>query len=184
MNGNVVALPAEFLERGRVPRLLADSPGAVHREVGIVAVNLHAKRDRRIRDFRADGAEADDTELLAANFRSDKLLLALLGFLRDIGRILMRRNPVHGRDYVSRGKQHLANHKFLHAVCVCAGRIKDHHALLGEALQGDVVDTRSRPRHGQSRRAEFLLVHVRGAHQDALCLLPCLRQRKVREQAL
>ena len=96
----------------------------------------------------------------------------------------MRRNPVHSRNYVSRGKQHLADHKFLHAVCVCAGRIKDHHALLGKALQGDVVDTRARPRHGQSRRAEFLLVHVRGANQYAVRFLLTLRQRKVRKQAL
>ena len=96
----------------------------------------------------------------------------------------MRRNPMHGGNHVSRGEQHLTNHKFFHAVCICTGRIKDHHAFLRETLQRNVVDPGPRSRNGQGRFSQFLLVHVRGANQYAVRFLLTLRQRKVRKQAL
>ena len=134
MNRDVIALSAEFLERSRMARLFCDPPGAVYREVGIVAVDLHAERNRRIRDFRADGAEADDAELFAADFRADKLLFPLLGKFCDIRLAFLFPQPFDRREHIARGEQKAAEHKLLDAVCIGPGGIKDDNAFLGKAL--------------------------------------------------
>src|ERR1700730_11847532 len=52
----------EILDRERLLDACGQLPGALHRELRIVAENLHPEAERGIGGFHADGAKADDAE--------------------------------------------------------------------------------------------------------------------------
>ena len=181
---DVVAGCAELVQAGGMPHLAGQSPGAVDGKVGIIAVDIHAKIDGRIRDFRADGPEADDAQLLAADLRSDKLLLSLLAVLRHRRAVRNAADPLDAGDHVSGGDQHCAEHQLLHAVRVGAGGIEHHDALFRALLQRDVVDACAGSGDGQHVFRDLHLFHVRGTDQNSVRLLKILRQPVVIEKAV
>ena len=62
---------------------LEKAPGRIHRDIRIVAVNLHAQASGGVGHQDADGAQADNAQLLALDLRADKSALALFHGLAD-----------------------------------------------------------------------------------------------------
>ena len=58
--------------------------------------------------------------------------------------------------------------ELLHRVGVRPGRVEDDDALLGAALDRDVVDAGPRAGDGQKAVSELKLVEVRGAHHEGV----------------
>ena len=124
-------------------------PGRVYGNIGVIAVDFHAQVDGRVGHTDADGAQADDAQLLAPDLGTRELFLLLFRHFGDIGILPVGPDPVHAFHNVTGSQQHAREDQLLDAVGVGAGRIEDDNTFLGASVQGDVVDARARPGNGQ-----------------------------------
>ena len=143
--------------------------GVLHRQVGIVAVDVHPQLHRRIGHFYAHGAQTDDAQVLAHELRPHELALLLLHQLLHVpvgvGEIP---GPLDAPDHVPGGQQQRTDHQLLHGVGVGAGGVEDHDTRLGAPIDGNVVGAGAGPGNGPEVGAERHLVHIGGAHQNAV----------------
>ena len=78
---DVIALLIHLVQRGGEVHRAGQPPGVLHREVGVIAVDLHAQLAGGVGHQNADGAQAHHAQGLALDFRPGELPLALLNEL-------------------------------------------------------------------------------------------------------
>ena len=170
VDGDVVALGADVVEARHVVYILGKAPSGVDRHVGVVAVHVHAQLNCSVGNKRADGAQADDAELLAQDLAAGKRLLGLLGGLGDVLVVGVLAAPGGAVDDAAAGQEHAAQHELLHRVGVGAGGVEHDDALVGAALERDVVHARAGAADGQQALGELGLVQLRAAYEHAVGL--------------
>ena len=103
----------------------------VYRQIGIIAVHVHAPVQRQIRHQRADCPKADHAQRLAVEFRTDKGGFAPLHHFRHFQPFRrLFAHPAHGPRHVAGGHQHSAENQLFHGVGVRPRRVEDRHARL------------------------------------------------------
>jgi hypothetical protein len=140
VDGEVVAAPAEVVEAVHAMHLARHVPRVGDREVGVVAVDVHAEGYAGVGDMRADGAQSDDADALAHDLASHEGLLRGLRLLVDVVVVGMLAAPVDAAEDVARADQDETHDQLLDGVRVGSRRVEDDDAVLGIALVGDVVD--------------------------------------------
>ena len=175
VDGDVVGRLHERREIGGKMHPAVDHPRALDGDEGVVADDVHAEAERVVGDHRADRAQTDDAQRLAAHFLSDELSLALFDELSDILLPLQGLRPVGAFNDLSAAQEEFAQDELFHGIGVGAGRIEDDDALLRTFVDGDVVDARARARHGEEIFAEGIVVHREGAKDDAFGILYAVR---------
>ena len=137
----------------------------VHREEGIVAVDIHAQRNGGIGHNGADGAQADDADGLFIKLRADKGGFALFhhgGNLNAGGRLLPY--PADGAGNIAGTDEHGADHQLLDGVGVGTGGGEHGDARLRTAVQRDIIDADACPRDGQQTGVELHVQQLGGAN--------------------
>jgi len=168
VDGDEVAFRIDGADVGDVLDATVEAPGRVDREERIEAVGLHAEPCGGVGDGRTDGPEADDAELLARELGTRKAVLGLLGLLAHVRVIAVLADPLVAADDVAAGEQHPSEDELLHGVCVGAGRVEDDDALIGAAVDGDVVHPGTGSRDGQEGLRKLDLVEVGASHEDGV----------------
>ena len=121
-------------------------PGMLHRQIGVIAIDLHAQLGGGVCHQNADGPQAHNAQSLPLNFRPGKLALALLNQLFHLVALTLQGfHPVHGRHNFPGGQEQRGQHQLFHSVGVGAGGIEHHNALFQTFVNGNVVDRRLRP---------------------------------------
>ena len=163
---------------------VVEVPRGVDRQVGVVAIDLHAELNRRVRDLLTDCAKPDDAEFLALNLRAGERLLRLLRRLADRRVRRVRLHPLNAADDVAAREQHRGNHEFLHAVRIRPRRVEHDDALLRVFGVGDVVHARTRTGDRQQILAGHEFVHLRRTDERGIRVRKVLRPGIVVGQVL
>ncbi len=137
---------------------------------------MHAKATAGICDHRADGAKANDTEVLASKLAAGEVLLGLLGLLAHIGIVGVLLDPLDAAHDVTGSEQKAGNDHLLDGVGVGTGGVKDDDAVLCAALDGDVVDASASAGDGQKVTRKVNLVEARRTHHDGMRALELVGQ--------
>ena len=182
MDRDDIAVLVDIIHIQYMVHIAAQIPRRIHRYIRIIAVNFHAQMLRRVRHPHADGAQADDAELLALQLCPGKFLFLLLCRLRDVRVVLLGLHPLDAAHHVAGCEQHTGNHKLLHAVGIRPRRVEYHDALLRALLQWDIVDAGSRPRHRQKIFRQIHLMHGRASDQNTVRLRYLVRLRVIRRK--
>ena len=168
MDGQIIALGQHVAQTDAVFDATGQAPRGIDGDIRVVAQHLHAQSHSGVCHPGTDGAQTDDAQRFAAQFGADKLLLALFYILGDGGAALETLRPVDGIHHVAAAGYQRTHHQFGHSVGVGARRVKDHDALLGAFVDGDVVGARTRTGDGQQGVRQRHVVHVGAAHQNAV----------------
>ena len=171
MDGNEITHGIDVLDPDHVGDLAAQMPGGIDGNIGVIAVDIHAQVDGRVGDADTDGAQTDDTDLLALQLDAGKLFLFLFRCLGDIGIVPVGTDPVDALDDVAGGQEHAGKDQLLDAVRVGTGGVEHDDSLLSAALEGNVVDAGTCAGDGQQVVGELHIVHGCAAHQDAVGIL-------------
>ncbi len=153
VHGDHVAAREQVVEAQRLLDARRQLPGALHRDLRIVAEHLHAQAERRVGHLDADRAEADDAERAARQLVADELLLALLDRLLDGVVVALESAHVAPRlADVARRQEQPRQHQFLDRVGVGARRVEHRHAAATQLRDRHVVGARTRraPRPARS----------------------------------
>ena len=175
VHGDEVRLAEQVGKLGRELHPSVHHPGVAHGEEGVVPDDVHAEAQRVVGDHGADRAQSDDAQRLARDLLPDKLGLALLDELGDVLLPVQGLRPVGAVDDLPAAQKQLAQDEFLDGVGVRARRIEDDDALFRTLIDGNVVDARARPRHGEQVFAEGIVVHRKGAQDDAVGVFDAVR---------
>ena len=147
--------------------------GGIHRQEGVVAVDVHPQVQGDIANQGPDGPQTDHPQGLAVELRSGEGGLSLFhsGSHVHLGGVGLLLDPVRAAQDVPGGDEHGGDHQLLHCVGVGAGGVEDHNPALGTAVDGDVVGPCPRPGDGPEGIGELISVHRGGTDQDAVLLL-------------
>ena len=95
VNGNDITLLINLFHLEHMLYVAAQIPGSVHGHIGIVAVNFHTQMFCHVCHLHTDGAQTDNTQFLALNFGSGKILFRLF---RIFGYVLIGHVLLHPLD--------------------------------------------------------------------------------------
>ena len=166
MDRDIIAFPVDIVHILDMMDVSGELPGAVHGNVGIIAVDLHIQIDCRVGHENADGSQADDAELLSFELAAGKMLFLLLGPFSKVLAILFTLDPGDTADDISRSQEQAGQNQLFHAVGIGSRGVEDHDALLRAFFQGNVIDASSGSRHGLQHRRKFHLMHGSAADHD------------------
>ena len=148
----------------------------------VVAVHIHVKVNRGVRHQGANGAQADDAELFAHNFRACEGFLRLFGRLGDVLVVSVLAAPFDTARNVARTHHKASNHELLHGVRVRARRVENDDALFRALVQRNVVHASTCTGNSAQVLGELHVVQRRAAHQDAFGLVEVFRELIARGQ--
>src|SRR6185503_16143574 len=131
--------------------LRRQAPRRFHSDVRVVAEDVHAEPDRRVRDEAADLAEANYAERVTGQLEAGELLLAALDRLVEVAVAVEAFYEFERRAEVARGEQHSRQHQLLHRVGIGARRIEHRDAALRERRYRNVVHPGTRAAHRAQR---------------------------------
>ena len=173
MDGHIVGDLVQLVHVLHHVDVAVQAQGGVHRQEGVIAIHVHAQVQGHVAHQRADGAQADDTQGLLIELGAHKGGLALLhrgGHVHALGVGLLL-YPLGAAHDVAGGDEHGGDDQLLHGVGVGAGGVEDHDAVLGAAVNGDIVGAGAGAGDGPQGLGELILVHGGGADQDAVLVL-------------
>ena len=101
MDGQVVAAGQHIAQRHAVLYAAGQAPCCVDRNVGVIAQHFHAQCHGGVGHTGTDGTQADNAQRFAAQFRADKLLLALFHILGNGLAAFQALGPLDGVDHVA-----------------------------------------------------------------------------------
>ena len=149
-----------------------EHPCVVYGDEGVVAQNVHAQRSAGVGHLNADRAQADDAQRLACKLRADEILLAGFYLLFDAYfAVLERAAPFDTLGDLAGGQQQAGQNQFLYGVCICAGGIESYDALLGHAIQRQVVHACACAADAQQLFGKLRGVHVCAADDDGIGII-------------
>ena len=161
VDGNIIGLLIKFLYIFHHMDVAVKTQSRINRQERIVTVHIHAQLNSHICHQSTDGTEANDTEGLVVQLRTDKCGLPLLhhfGNLNTCSGLLTY--PADTAGNVTGTHQQGAQHQFLHRIGVGTGGVKYGNARLAAAFQGDIVDTCTGASDGQQTLGELIVVHL------------------------
>ena len=170
MEGDDVAIGIDLIIGLHALHMAVQVPCCLNRDVRVTAVNIHTQLSCPVGQRTADGAQADNAQLLAPDLMTGELGLALFHHSADFGAALDGLDPVNTTDDVTAGQEHAAQGQFHNTAGIGTGSIEDHDALFGTGGQGNVVDTGTGSGNGQQIRRHLHLVHIGAANQNSIRL--------------
>ena len=102
---------------------------------------------------------------------ASKLLLCLLRVLGKVGVVSVGAHPLDAAHDVAAGKEQARKDKLLHGVGVGTRGIEDDDALIGAAVERNVVHTGTGACNGEKTLGELGLVEARAPHHDGVGIL-------------
>ena len=165
---NVITLPVNILHILDMADCPGQIPRGVHGDVGVIPVNFHSKRDRRVCYQLADGAKTDDPQLLSADLTAGKLFFLLFRQLLDLRIVFFFPDPGNAADDISRCQKHSGDHQFLDAVGVGSRRVEYNDSPLRTFFQRNIIDSGACPCNRIQIFRKLHLMHRCTAHQDCL----------------
>ena len=181
---DVVTLPKDLIDVGDMANAAIEPPCGVDGEVRVIAQGLHAKARGRVGDDGADGAQADDAEPLARQLDTREPFLDLLGPPHQVRVVTVLAHPLVSPNDVATCKQHAAKDQLLDSVCIGTRGVEDDDALLGAALEGDVVDSRAGTGDGKQPRWKRELEEVGAPHHDGVGLVKVVYEAVALSEAI
>ena len=171
VNGHVITRLVNLLGVRHVNDGGRQAPCGTDRQIGVVAVHLHAQRKRGVCHERTDGTQADHAQLLALDFRTGELTLALFHELANALLTLQGGCPLNALHHLAGGKEQPCQHQLLDGVCVGTGSIEYHDSLLAASVNGNVVHAGTRTGDCEQRFGHGKVVHCgRADHHAARAL--------------
>ena len=141
----------------------------LNREIGVIAVDIHAQLDGGIGHLDAHCAQADDAQIFTHDLGAYKFALALFHQLFHIAvGIRKAGHPLNAAHDIPGGQHQGTDHQLFYGVGVGTGGVEDHNTGLGALIQRDVVGARTGPGNGPEVGAELHLMHIRRANQNAI----------------
>ena len=177
VHGDDVRAHEQVVQRQRLLHVGRQLPGALHGDLRIVAEHLHAEAQRRVRDFDADGAEADDAERAARAVRSPRNSSCPSPpprRWRDRHRSATWRRSRPGVMLRAARNMPASTSSFT-ALALAPGALNTGNALLRERLDRNVVGAGAGAAHGAQAVGQRQFVHVRRAHQDGVGVVDLAR---------
>ena len=169
MDGNVIALGEDLLPADGVPHAAGEAPGRIDRQERVEAVHLHPEGMGGVGHQTADGAQADNTQLLTLDFGAGKLRLAFFHQLGDFGTLALQGfGPFDGIDNFAGRDEHPGEDQLLDGVGVGAGGVEHHDAGFAAAVKRDIVDAGPSTGDGEQGLRQLRLVQGGGPHQNAV----------------
>ena len=169
VDADIVRLGIDAVEVHLVLDIARETPRRVHGQVRIVTADVHAEVHGGVRDERADGAEADDTQRLTHELRAGKLCLALFD---EGGNVLTPAvealDPVDAAEHIARREHERAEDLLFDRLGVCAGRVEYDDAAMAAVLERDVVRAGAGARDGDQARLKIVAVQVGRAQDQAV----------------
>ena len=175
VEGNDVALGIDFIPVVDTDDVAVQVPRRLNGDEGVAAVDGHAQISGGVGQRAAHCAEADDAQILVANFMTGEFGLAFFHQFGDIGIVFDGLYPVDAAHHVPAAQKHTAQRQLHHGVGVGAGGVEHHDASFGAVGQGNVVDAGTGAGDGQKAFRQSHIVHVGRAHQNAVGLIPVVR---------
>ena len=175
MDGDIIAVCEDLIQLGNVLDRTGERKRTVNRQIRVIAPYLHIQANRRIGYLDADRTQADDAQLLARDFRAGIGCLALFGRRTDIRRAGKRLDPVGALHHLAGSQQQRAHNQFLYRVCICARGVEHHDALLGAAVERDIVHTCARTCDALEVLGELHVVQLGRTHENRVVILKILR---------
>ena len=170
MDGDIITFLENDVRVGDMLYIPGQSPGRVDGNIRVVSVYLHSQMGGCVGNLRPDGAQADNSQLLALNLAASKCLLALLCILGDVVILRIGLAPLDTAHDIAGCHEHACDHQLLYAVGIGSRCIKYNDALLGAGVQRNIVDTCSRTAHCQQVLRKFHIMHGSTAHQDGVSI--------------
>ena len=169
VHADVIGLHIDLVEIHRMLHIAGQPPRGVHREIRIIAADVHAELHGDVRNQRADGAETDHAKRLAHQLRACKSGFALLDQLRDLCALpLQAAHPLDAAEHVSRGHDHGAENQFLDRLGVRAGRVEHNDAAVAAFVERDVVRASAGARNGKQALLKRIFMQIGAAQQQAI----------------
>ena len=115
-------------------------PGPFDGDCRVVADDFHAERQRDVRDFDTDCAQADHAQRLARQLEPDELLLARLdGLAESVAFFVETANIIARVADVSGGQQHSGDGELLDGIGIGAGRVENRHTAFAHGVDRNIV---------------------------------------------
>ena len=147
----------------------AQLPGVLHGNIGVITYYVHAHATGGgVGHQRADSAQTDNSQFLAAQFGADKLALFLFHQLFQALGVLIFLDAGNAARDVAGGEQQARDDQLGHGVGVGTGGVENNDALLRALLNRNVVDAGARAGDGQQGIRQDHIVNGRAAHQDGV----------------
>ena len=167
MNGDKIAVLIDLIQADSVADIPHQTPGRVYGQIGVIAIDFHAKLSGRVGDHNADGTQADDAQSLALDLVSGE---SLFGFFRDLAYIVLigiGPDPFRAAHDIPGRQDQAGDDQLLDSVGVGAGRVKYNDTLFRAAFQRNVIDTGTGSGDGPQAFRKFHFFHIRGTDQDS-----------------
>ena len=175
MNGDVVAVCENLVQVGNVLDRAVELECAVNRQERVVAPYFHVERNGCVCDLDADGAETDDAELLARDFRACVGGLALFSGRADVRRALEGLYPVCALNDLAGREQQCADDQLLDGVRIRTRGVEYDDALLRAAVDRNVVDACACAGDALEVCRELHVMQLCGADENRVVVLEILR---------
>ena len=136
--------------------------------IRFVSEHAHVLPTGIVGDEHADLAEADDTERLAGEFHTGKLLLAAFDGLGEVRIVRVEAlDPSGGLVHVTHGHAEHGHHEFGNGVGVGTRSVEHADALRGGLVDGDVVHASTGAGDGE-KAVKVIRIDLSGTHQDGI----------------
>ena len=169
VHADVIGLHENLVQIHRVLHIAGQPPCGVHREIRVVAADVHAELHGDIRDQCADGAEADHAKSLSHQLRAGERRFALLNQLRDLRALpLQAAHPLDAAEHVARGHDHGAKNQLLDRLGVRAGRVEHNDAAVAAFVERDVIRASAGARNGKQALLKRIFMQIGAAQQQAI----------------
>ena len=146
-------------------------PCGIYWDVWIISVNIHAHMYCSICNKYTDGSQSDNTELLAWNLCSCKVLFLLLGCLCNILIVLVCKTPVDTSNDISWCIKHSGKHKLLNTVCIGSRCVEYNDSLLGTLVKRNIVYSCTCSCHSKHLVTKLHVMHSGTSYKCCICIL-------------
>ena len=169
VQSDIVAVGIYGVNIGGVLDLARKLPRRVNRQIGVVAIYLHAQLQSSVCNLCADSTETDNAEGLARDLRTNKAGLSLFHHGGDLLALVCNAaHPFNAADHVARCHKQSADNKLLNRLGVCAWGIENGNSLFRAAVNRDVVCSRARSCNAKEIILKLHLQHLRASHHDSV----------------
>ena len=171
MQGDIIAVRVNFIQRTGVAHAAGKSPGSIYRQIRVIAKHSHAQCFSRIGNQNTNGTQADNAQGFTGNFGANKCRFTFFHqFAYLLAFAFQAAGPINALGDFAGGQQQAAEHQFFYCICIGARGIEDHNALLAALFKRDIIDTSARSGNCQQLLGQLHVMHSGRTDQNGICL--------------
>ena len=168
MNGDVIALAVDLIQRFAVFDGSGKIPCRINGNKRIVSINFHTKMCCRVCNHGTDRTKANDTKLFTADLTSCKLLFLLFCQFVDVFFVFFMCYPLDTTNDITGSKKHTCKDKFFDTICICSRCIKYNNTFFCTHVNRNVVDTCTCTCDNFDILREFHVMHFCTSYQNRI----------------